>query len=124
MKMFNAIITKEYKITPSELVVRKDVISDGKTGEEIFTENGVSATIVETMPPDMRTLDGDKPVPCYVYRIVATKMSDEELAAAEKADAEAKATAAKVAAERLAKDKAAAEAALKATPPPPPLPKA
>ena len=118
LKNFNPIVTREYKITPTELVVRKDVIAGGKTGEAIFLENGVSATIIETMPPDMRLLDGTKPVACFVYAISATKLTDSELAAAEKADSDAKAAADKAAAEKVAADKKVAENALKSAPPP------
>lgn len=82
-KNFNKIETREYTVSSDELVVRKEVIHGGKSGEQIFAEAGVQARIIETMPADMRPIYG-KMYPCFVYKIEATKMTDAELAEAER----------------------------------------
>jgi hypothetical protein len=110
---FNQIETDEYRISPTKMVVRKDVIANGKSGADIFRENNIEGQIVETLPPEDVSLDGKKPKACFVYKIKASQLTNEEVA---KLEAEEK----KKAEEQAKIDSEAAKAAANSAPPPPP----
>jgi len=112
-KNFNQIENEDYRINPTQLIVRKAVIQNGTSADDIFNRHNIEGTIIETLPHAMHGLGGKKPVACFVFRIEAAQMTTDEIA---KKEAELKA-------KKVAQDKADAEAvktSVASAPPPPP----
>ena len=72
---FSPIETAQYRLTPTLLEIVKGC---GLSGDMIFRENHVSATIIETLGPSNITLAGKK-VAVHQYKIVAVMMTDDEV---------------------------------------------
>ncbi len=81
---FDPIETDHYRLSPTLLEVEKNYLNV-ESGEKIFTKHNVSATIIETLSPDMCFLRG-KRIACARFRLSATKLTESEILMKETAD--------------------------------------